>query len=78
MFRNTLSVSEDSASPVIASTSRREPCHRFWDEIDKLIITDFKTEVLLDLVDRERLPRLSFAAWTTCAWYWRCERCEAR
>ena len=38
-------------SPVIAAASRRVPCHLFWDDIDKLKLTDFKTEVLFDLVD---------------------------
>jgi len=38
-------------SPVIASVSRPERYHLFWDDIDKLKITDFKTEVLFDLVD---------------------------
>ncbi len=27
------------------------PYHLFWDDIDKLKMTDFKTEVLFDLVD---------------------------
>jgi hypothetical protein len=38
-------------SPVIAAASRREPYHFFWDDIGKLKMTDFKTEVLFDLVD---------------------------
>jgi DNA replication protein DnaC len=42
---------EDFVSPVIAAASRREPYHLFWDDIDKLKLTDFKTEVLFDLVD---------------------------
>jgi DNA replication protein DnaC len=42
---------EDFVSPVIAAASRREPYHLFWDDIDKLKMTDFKTEVLYDLVD---------------------------
>jgi len=42
---------EDFTSPVIASASKREPYHLFWDDIDKLKPTDFKTEVLFDLVD---------------------------
>jgi hypothetical protein len=37
--------------PVIAAASRRAPYHLFWDDIDKLKLTDFKTEVLFDLVD---------------------------
>jgi len=42
---------EDFTSPVIAAASRREPYHLFWDDIDKLKLTDFKTEVLFDLVE---------------------------
>lgn len=37
--------------PVITSASGSEPYHFFWDDIDKLKVTDFKTEVLFDLVD---------------------------
>ena len=42
---------EDFVSPVIAAASRRAPYHLFWDDIDKLKLSDFKTEVLFDLVD---------------------------
>ena len=42
---------EDFVSPVIAAASRRAPYHLFWDDIDKLKLTDFKTGVLFDLVD---------------------------
>ncbi|MGA2259998.1 MAG: AFG1/ZapE family ATPase [Acidobacteriota bacterium] len=42
---------DDFVSPVIAAASRREPYHLFWDDLDKLKLTDFKTEVLFDLVD---------------------------
>lgn len=42
---------EGFVSPVIAAASRRMPYHLFWDDIDKLKLTDFKTEVLFDLVD---------------------------
>jgi len=42
---------EDFVSPVIAAASRRASYHLFWDDIDKLKLTDFKTEVLFDLVD---------------------------
>jgi len=42
---------EDFVSPVIAAASRSAPYHLFWDDIDKLKLTDFKTEVLFDLVD---------------------------
>jgi DNA replication protein DnaC len=38
-------------SPVIASASNSTPYHIFWDDIDKLKLTDFKTEVLFNLVD---------------------------
>jgi hypothetical protein len=30
------------------SAGSREPFHLFWDDIDKLKPTDFKTEVLFD------------------------------
>ena len=42
---------EDFVSTVIAGASSRAPYHLFWDDIDKLKLTDFKTEVLFDLVD---------------------------
>jgi DNA replication protein DnaC len=42
---------DDFISPVIAKASKPEPYHLFWDDIDKLKTTDFKTEVLFDLVD---------------------------
>ena len=42
---------EDFVSPVLAAASKRDPYHLFWDDIDKLKLTDFKTEVLFDLVD---------------------------
>ena len=38
-------------SPVLAAASKPEPYHLFWDDIDKLKTTDFKTEVLFDLAD---------------------------
>ncbi len=38
-------------SPVLAAASKPTPYHLFWDDIDKLKVTDFKTEVLFDLVD---------------------------
>jgi DNA replication protein DnaC len=41
----------DFVSPVLAAAQKRSPYHLFWDDIDKLKITDFKTEVLFDLVD---------------------------
>ncbi len=42
---------EDFVSPVMAAASRSAPYHLFWDDVDKLKPTDFKTEVLFDLVD---------------------------
>jgi DNA replication protein DnaC len=42
---------EDFVSPVIAAASRHVPYHLFWNDIDKLKMTDLKTEVLFDLVD---------------------------
>jgi DNA replication protein DnaC len=42
---------EDFVSPVLAAASKPAPYHLFWDDIDKLKVTDFKTEVLFDLVD---------------------------
>jgi DNA replication protein DnaC len=42
---------EDFVSPVIAAASRSAPYHLFWDDIDKLKLSGFKTEVLFDLVD---------------------------
>jgi hypothetical protein len=37
--------------PPLAPTDSPEPFHLFWDDIDKLKVTDFKTEVLFDMVD---------------------------
>ena len=42
---------EDFLSPVLTAASKPDPCHFFWDDINKLKPTDFKTEVLFDLVD---------------------------
>jgi DNA replication protein DnaC len=42
---------KEFVSPVLAAASRPAPYHLFWDDIDKLKLTDFKTEVLFDLVD---------------------------
>ena len=41
----------DFVSPVMAAAHSRAPYHLFWDDIDKLKLTDFKTEVLFELVD---------------------------
>lgn len=38
-------------SPVIMAAAKMDPYHFFWDNIDKLKPTNFKTEVLFDLVD---------------------------
>jgi DNA replication protein DnaC len=42
---------DDFVSPVLAAVSEPRTYHLFWDDIDKLKPTDFKTEVLFDLVD---------------------------
>ncbi len=41
----------DFVSPVMAAAYSRVPYHLFWDDIDKLKPTDFRTEVLFELVD---------------------------
>jgi DNA replication protein DnaC len=41
---------DDFVSPVIAAAYKPDTYHLFWDDIDKLKLTDFKTEVLFDLV----------------------------
>jgi DNA replication protein DnaC len=41
----------EGVSPVMAAASSCAPYHLFWDDIDKLKPTDFKTEVLFELVD---------------------------
>ena len=38
-------------SPVMAAAYAGPPYHLFWDDIDKLKPTDFKNEVLWELVD---------------------------
>jgi DNA replication protein DnaC len=38
-------------SPVMTAAYECAPYHLFWDDIDKLKPTDFKTEVLCELVD---------------------------
>ena len=38
-------------SPVMAAAYSGAPYHLFWDDIDKIKPTDFKTEVLFELVD---------------------------
>jgi DNA replication protein DnaC len=46
-----MELSRDFVSPVMAAAYSRAPYHFFWDDIDKLKPTDFKTEVLFELVD---------------------------
>ena len=42
---------DDFVSPVMKAACAGAPYHLFWDDIDKLKPTDFKTEVLFELVD---------------------------
>jgi DNA replication protein DnaC len=42
---------DEFTSPVMAAASSPERYHLFWDDIEKLKPTDFKTEVLFELVD---------------------------
>jgi DNA replication protein DnaC len=42
---------DNFVSPVLTAASKPAAYHLFWDDIDKLKMTDFKTEVLFDLVD---------------------------
>jgi DNA replication protein DnaC len=42
---------DDFVSQVMKAASASAPYHLFWDDIDKLKPTDFKTEVLFELVD---------------------------
>ncbi len=42
---------DDFVSPVLDAAFGSAPFHLFWDDIDKLKPTDFKTEVLFDLID---------------------------
>jgi len=44
-------IDEHFSSPVMMMAGRREHYHLFWDDIDKIKPTDFKTEVLFHLVD---------------------------
>jgi DNA replication protein DnaC len=46
-----MELNSDFVSPVMAAAYSPAPYHLFWDDIDKLKPTDFKTEVLFDLVD---------------------------
>lgn len=40
-----------TVSPVMAAARECTPYHLFWDDMDKIKPTDFKTEVLFELVD---------------------------
>jgi len=42
---------KESILPVLAAAARPARYDLFWDDIEKLKLTDFKTEVLFDLVD---------------------------
>lgn len=44
-------IDECFVSPVMKMAGRRGSYHLFWDDIDKIKPTDFKTEVLFHLVD---------------------------
>jgi DNA replication protein DnaC len=46
-----MELSSEFVSPVMAAAHSPEPYHLFWDDIDKLKLSDFKTEVLFELVD---------------------------
>jgi DNA replication protein DnaC len=46
-----MELENEFASPVMAAAYSCAPYHLFWDDIDKLKPTDFKTEVLFELVD---------------------------
>jgi DNA replication protein DnaC len=41
----------DFVPPVMAAAYARAPYHLFWDDIEKLKLTEFKAEVLFELVD---------------------------
>ena len=46
-----MELEDEFVSPVMAAAYSCAPYHLFWDDIDKLKPTDFKTEVLFELVD---------------------------
>ena len=46
-----MELDSEFVSPVMAAAYACAPYHLFWDDIDKLKPTDFKTEVLFELVD---------------------------
>jgi DNA replication protein DnaC len=43
---------DDFISPVMAAASGTGPYHLFWDDIDKIKPTEFRMEVLFELLDR--------------------------
>jgi len=40
-----------TASEIMTRLRQREPFHLFWDDCDKVKTTDFKLEILFDLID---------------------------
>jgi len=46
-----MELDNEFVSPAMAAANAPEPYHLFWDDIDKLKLTEFKTEVLFELVD---------------------------
>jgi DNA replication protein DnaC len=46
-----MELESEFTSPVMAASYSCEPYHLFWDDIGKLKLTEFKTEVLFELVD---------------------------
>ncbi len=47
----SVELDSEFVSPVMEAAHSCVPYHFFWDDIDKLKPTDFKTEVLFELVD---------------------------
>jgi DNA replication protein DnaC len=46
-----MELENEFVSPVMAAAYSCKPYHLFWDDIGKLKPTEFKTEVLFELVD---------------------------
>jgi DNA replication protein DnaC len=46
-----MELENEFTSPVMTASHSCEPYHLFWDDIGKLKLTEFKTEVLFELVD---------------------------
>ncbi len=46
-----IELDSEFVAPVMAAAYSYAPYHLFWDDLDKLKPTDFKTEVLFELVD---------------------------